>query len=168
MAFYLMNLTQTHPMLSSFKPENRIVAASRVPRILVVDDEENARLGLSRLLAQEGYDVVCAADGAEALECLSRSPVNLVISDIQMPGMNGMIFLRELSQRFPGTAVILITSYGEVESYLEAMQLGAFEYLNKPVKVEELKAVMRKISGFDQSFMYGFSDTTAPVSPEVS
>lgn len=131
------------------------MVASRVPKILVVDDEENARMGLSRLLSQEGYDVICASDGGEALECLRRIPVNLVISDVQMPGMNGMTFLRELAQRHPGTAVIMITAFGEVESYLEAMQLGAFEYLNKPVKVEELKAVMRKITGFDQSFMYG-------------
>lgn len=144
------------------------MVASRVPKILVVDDEENARLGLSQLLAQEGYDVVCAADGGEALDCLSRSPVNLVISDVQMPGMNGMTFLRELSQRHPGTAVIMITAFGEVESYLEAMQLGAFEYLNKPVKVEELKAVMRKISGFDQAIMYGRGELMVRTPPEVT
>ncbi|OGR33613.1 MAG: two-component system response regulator [Desulfuromonadales bacterium GWD2_61_12] len=143
------------------------MVASRVPKILVVDDEENARLGLSRLLAQEGYDVVCAADGDEALKCLSHVPVNLVISDVQMPGMNGMTFLRELSQRHPGTAVIMITAFGEVESYLEAMHLGAFEYLNKPIKVEELKAVMRKIAGFDQSFMYGYADLPDHTNSEV-
>jgi len=144
------------------------VAVSRVPKILVVDDEENTRLGLSSLLALEGYEVVCAGDGAEALEYLRHSPVNLVVSDVQMPGMNGMTFLRELSQRYPGTAVILITAFGEVESYLEAMQLGAFEYLNKPIKVEELKAIMRKISGFDQSFMYGRREGKTNALPEVS
>jgi len=143
------------------------VVASRVPKILVVDDEENARLGLSRLLSQEGYEVICASDGAEALEYLSRVPVNLVISDVQMPGMNGMTFLRELAQLHPGTAVIMVTAFGEVESYLEAMQLGAFEYLNKPVKVEELKAVMRKITGFDQSFMYGRADMPNRTTSEV-
>lgn len=114
-------------------------------KILVVDDEENARIGLTKLLSQEGYEVDSAADGEEALERLSRKPVNLVISDINMPGMNGLAFLRELNRRYPGTAVIMITAFGEVESYLDAMNLGAFEYLHKPIRVEELKSVMRKV-----------------------
>lgn len=116
-----------------------------VRKILVVDDEENARIGLTKLLSQEGYEVASAADGQEALDLLSRRPVHLVISDINMPGMNGLAFLRELGRRHPGTAVIMITAFGEVESYLEAMNLGAYEYLHKPIRVEELKSVMKKV-----------------------
>ena len=114
-------------------------------KILIVDDEENARMGLSKLLSQEGYEVDSVANGYEALDFLRREKVNLVISDINMPEMNGLTFLRELNRSFPSTSVIMITAYGGVESYLEAMNLGAFEYINKPVKLEELKSVMKKI-----------------------
>jgi len=114
-------------------------------KILIVDDEENARIGLSKLLTQEGYEVAAVANGAEALDYLGRQKVHLVITDINMPVMNGLAFLRELSDRHPSTQVIMMTAYGGVESYLEAMNLGAFEYLNKPVKLDELKSVMRKI-----------------------
>lgn len=118
---------------------------SATGKILIVDDEENARIGLSKLLAQEGYEVDSVGDGREALDFLRNHKVNLVISDIHMPGMNGMVFLRELSRSYPSISVIMITAYGGVESYLEAMNLGAFEYINKPVKLDELKSVMKKI-----------------------
>ncbi len=116
-------------------------------KILIVDDEENARMGLSKLLAQEGFEVDSVANGFEALQFLRKKKVNLVISDISMPEMNGLTFLRELNRSFPSTSVIMITAYGGVESYLEAMNLGAFEYINKPVKLDELKSVMKKIFG---------------------
>jgi DNA-binding NtrC family response regulator len=119
----------------------------KIKKILVVDDEENARIGLSKLLSQEGYDVDSVANGYEALEFLRRKKVNLVISDINMPEMNGLAFLRELNRSYPSTHVIMITAYGGVESYLEAMNLGAFEYIHKPVKLDELKSVMNKICG---------------------
>ena len=116
-----------------------------IESILVVDDEENARFGLSKLLSQEGYEVDSVANGHEALEFLRGKRVNLVISDINMPEMNGLAFLRELNRRYPSTHVIMITAYGGVESYLEAMNLGAFEYIHKPVRLDELKSVMSKI-----------------------
>ena len=116
-----------------------------IKRILIVDDEENTRIGLSKLLTQEGFDVGSAANGSEALDYLGQRKVNLVISDINMPEMNGLVFLRELSRKFPSTSVIMITAYGGVESYLEAMNLGAYEYLHKPVRLDELRSVMKKI-----------------------
>jgi len=115
-------------------------------KILVVDDEENARIGLCKLLTQEGYLVDSVANGYEALEYLQKQNVHLVISDINMPEMNGLAFLRELYRSYPGTHVIMITAYGGVESYLEAMNLGAFEYIHKPVKLDELKSVMQKLT----------------------
>ena len=114
-------------------------------RILIVDDEENARIGLSKLLSQEGYQVSAVGNGLEALDYLCHEQVSLVISDINMPEMDGLVFLRELNREYPSTDVIMITAYGGVESYLEAMNLGAFEYLNKPIKLDELKTVMKKI-----------------------
>ncbi len=114
-------------------------------RILVVDDEENARIGLTRLLSHEGFLVDSVANGYEALNYLRQQEVNLIISDINMPEMNGITFLKELNKNFPKSNVIMITAYGGVESYIEAMNLGAFEYINKPVKIEELKSIIRKI-----------------------
>lgn len=119
--------------------------------ILIVDDEENTRIGLSKLLVQEGFVVNSAASGHEALEYLQSANVNLVISDINMPEMGGLTFLRELSRNFPSINVIMITAYGGVESYLEAMNLGAFEYLHKPVRLRELRSVINKI--FDEGKM---------------
>lgn len=114
-------------------------------RILVVDDEENARLGLSKLLSNEGFLVDCVSNGFEALNYLRQQEVNLIVTDINMPEMNGITFLKELNKNFPSSNVIMITAHGGVESYIEAMNLGAFEYINKPVKIEELKSILRKI-----------------------
>lgn len=123
------------------------ILGETVKRILIVDDEENTRIGLTKLLTNEGFEVESAANGNEALDRLGQKKVNLVISDINMPGMNGLAFLRELNRKFPSTSVIMITAYGGVESYLEAMNLGAYEYLHKPVRLDELRSVMKKIFG---------------------
>lgn len=114
-------------------------------RILVVDDEENTRIALTRLLSREGYDVRTAANGKEALNSLRHCSAELIITDLNMPEMNGLAFLRELNREYPSSNVIMITAFGEVESYLEALNLGAFEYLNKPLRLEELRKVMGKM-----------------------
>jgi two-component system, response regulator, stage 0 sporulation protein F len=114
-------------------------------RILLVDDEENARLALSRLLSREGYTVNTVANGFEALNYLREHDVNLIVTDINMPEMDGISFLREASRSFPGINVIMITAYGGVESYIEAINLGAFEYINKPVRIEELTSILDRI-----------------------
>lgn len=119
-------------------------------KVLIVDDEENARIGLKKLLGTDGYTVAAVANGFEALKYLEQNPVDLVITDINMPEMNGLAFLRELNRSFPTINVIMVTAYGGVESYLEAMNLGAFEYLNKPVKLKELKTVMNRL--FNKEF----------------
>lgn len=114
--------------------------------VLIVDDEENARIGLSCFLFQEGYDVTIACDGEEALKILKENPqTSLIISDINMPKMNGLSLLREVNRQHPEVAMIMVTAYGEIESYIDAMNLGAFEYLHKPLRTEELKLAMNKI-----------------------
>ena len=125
--------------------ETEVLLSKTIKRILIVDDEENTRIGLTKLLTQEGFEVDSAANGSEALDYLDRERFSLVISDINMPEMNGLVFLRELSRKFPSTSVIMITAYGGVESYLEAMNLGAYEYLHKPVRLDELRSIMKKI-----------------------
>jgi DNA-binding NtrC family response regulator len=119
--------------------------AEQLKRILVVDDEENTRIALKRLLSRDGYEVQTASNGLEALKSLRIYPAELIITDLNMPQMNGLAFLRELNRDYPSSNVIMITAFGEVESYLEALNLGAFEYLNKPLKVDELRKVMGKM-----------------------
>jgi two-component system response regulator (stage 0 sporulation protein F) len=119
--------------------------AKNAARILIVDDEENARLALTRLLVKEGFLVDSVANGYEALNYLRQQVVNIIVTDINMPEMDGITFLRELNKNFPKMNVIMITAYGGVESYLEAMNLGAFEYINKPVKIDELKIILKKV-----------------------
>ena len=113
--------------------------------ILVVDDEENAREGLSKILSKEGYRVDTASNGKEAIDTLKRQAYDLVITDMRMPLMDGFEVLREIKKMDDDIGVIMITAYGEVESYLEAMNMGAFEYINKPVRVNELKRVITKV-----------------------
>ncbi|MGA2192492.1 MAG: response regulator [Nitrospirota bacterium] len=113
--------------------------------ILVVDDEENAREGLSKILTKEGYKVETAANGKEAVDTIKLHSFDLVITDMRMPLMDGFELLREIKKMDDNIGVIMITAYGEVESYLEAMNMGAFEYINKPVRVNELKRVITKV-----------------------
>lgn len=120
-------------------------SATQLANILVVDDEENARKGLSKILEKEGYAVEMAANGKEAIDALKRLSFDLVITDMRMPLMDGFEVLREIKKMDDDIGVIMITAYGEVESYLEAMNLGAFEYINKPVRVNELKRVITKV-----------------------
>jgi len=126
-------------------------------RILLVDDEENTRIALSRLLTREGYIVDTVANGFEALNHLREHDVHLIVTDINMPEMNGIEFLRELNRSFPGSNVIMITAYGGVESYIEAINLGAFEYINKPVKIEELKSVLERVFSAKNCYLQGES-----------
>jgi DNA-binding NtrC family response regulator len=124
---------------------------AKVKRILVVEDEDNTRHALTKLLTREGYFVEGVANGYEALSYLRRQSVNLIVTDIKMPRMDGITFLRELNKNFPKSNVIMITAYGGVDSYLEAMNLGAFEYINKPVQIDELKIIMEKILNVEDS-----------------
>ncbi|MCK5826075.1 MAG: response regulator [Desulfuromusa sp.] len=113
-------------------------------KVLIVDDEENTRIGLVKLLTQEGYHAEAVANGFEALEYLKKGGIGLVLTDINMPEMNGLVFLQELNQTYPEIKVVMITAYGGVGSYLEAMNQGALEYLHKPVKLRDLRAVLNK------------------------
>ena len=113
--------------------------------ILVVDDEESSRVGLSKILEKSGYAVITAQNGKEAIDVLKKNPCALVITDMKMPKMSGIQLLKEIKHTTPHVGVIIVTAYGEVDSYLEAMNLGAFEYLNKPIKVDELKKVIQKV-----------------------
>jgi two-component system response regulator (stage 0 sporulation protein F) len=114
-------------------------------KILVVDDEEGARELFNTILTDEGYEVSVANGGVEALGLFKSHPFNLVITDIKMPVMDGLQLLQEIRNMGSKTDVIMVTAYGEVESYLKAMSLGAAEYINKPIRIKELKRIVHKV-----------------------
>jgi two-component system response regulator (stage 0 sporulation protein F) len=117
----------------------------KLMKILVVDDEEGARDLFHTILSDEGYDVSLANGGEEALDLFKNNQFNLVITDIKMPVMDGLQLLQEIRKLGSKTDVIMVTAYGEVESYLKAMSLGAAEYINKPIRIKELKRIVHKI-----------------------
>ena len=112
-------------------------------RVLIADDELNMRRVLEAMLRREGYDVVTAANGHEALEGMNRE-VHTVITDLKMPGLDGMGLLRKLSADYPDVPVVMITAHGSVENAVEAVKLGAFDYLEKPFEQEQIRQVVAK------------------------
>ncbi len=119
--------------------------------ILVVDDEEGLRVGLSKLLEDEGYAVECAEDGEKALEIVRSRHIDLMLTDMRMPGMSGIELLKQVRKIREDIGVIILTGYGEIESYIEAMNFGAMEYVSKPFKVNELKFIVSKILAMSTS-----------------
>src|SRR5213082_1085873 len=119
------------------------MANSRNRTILVVDDEEIMREILDTLLTREGYDVRCASSGAEGLEMARALPFDAAIVDIMMPGLDGIATLDELKRIDEDLAVVIITAYGSIESAISAMKAGAFDYISKPFKNEEVLVVVR-------------------------
>jgi two-component system response regulator HydG len=110
----------------------------RSGHILVVDDEPSMRTTLSILLKREGYQVSQAGDGVEALKKLGRGQYDMVLTDLKMEGVDGMELLRQVKAADPQTEVLIFTAYGTVTSAVEAMKLGAYDYIGKPFDEEEL------------------------------
>lgn len=113
--------------------------------ILVVEDDPSMRHLLKMILEKNLYRVLEANDGNEALAFLQKSPeIALIVTDIKMPERDGMELLKETVEKHPGVKVILITAFGEVDQYLDAMNMGAFEYLNKPFKNQQLLDMVKQ------------------------
>ncbi|WPD21572.1 MAG: sigma-54 dependent transcriptional regulator [Candidatus Electrothrix scaldis] len=112
--------------------------------VLVVDDEENMRHMLSVLLAGEGYQVESAANGKEAIVCLERRSFDFVLCDIRMPEMDGLAFLGAIENLDHGATVIMMSAFGSVDTALEAMKQGAYDFISKPFKVDEVILVLKK------------------------
>jgi CheY-like chemotaxis protein len=107
-------------------------------RILVVDDEQISREGVAEVLADEGYDVAVAADGHEAITVLASFQPDLVLTDLQMPGLNGIEVLGHVKQVSPTTPVIIFTSHVLIDARREAQRLGVEDFLNKPLDFDEM------------------------------
>jgi DNA-binding NtrC family response regulator len=107
-------------------------------KILVVDDEEIVRLSHIRTLASVHCNVEVVRDGNEALRVMEQRPADVVLLDLRMPGMDGMAVLKTIKQRWPETEVVIITGYPTIETAKEAVRLGAYDYLAKPVGPDDV------------------------------
>jgi DNA-binding NtrC family response regulator len=115
------------------------------PRILVVDDEESLCAFMKLMLAKEGYDVVTSMSAEQALVLLQDESVDLVFTDLMMPEMNGLEFVQKVRALRPDTECVVMTAYASVDSAIEALKLGAADYITKPFNLEELKIVVKQL-----------------------
>jgi len=113
-------------------------------RLLVIDDEKNIREGLAESLMGDGYDVVCAENGEEGWKLFSNGDIDLVITDLKMPGMGGEELMRRILSREPGFPVIILTGHGTIETAVTAMRGGAWDFLSKPVDLDHLSLKVKR------------------------
>lgn len=113
-------------------------------KILAIEDEKNMREILKILLEGEGYEVSCAANGVEGIALIESDIFDLIITDIKMPGADGFQVLKKAQEVSQGTLVIIITAFGTTESAIEAMKLGAYDYIHKPFRIDEIRLVVKK------------------------
>ena len=112
--------------------------------ILVIDDEKNIREGLAIALEDEGYEVLTAGDGKTGLEKAMNDSVDLVITDLKMPELSGEEVLKQVISQTPGVPVIVLTGHGTVETAVEAMRMGAYDFLTKPLNLDRLFLLVKR------------------------
>ena len=112
--------------------------------ILVVDDELMMRNLLEKILARDGYTVITAANGREALEVLKKEKADIVITDMKMPEMNGFDLLKVIKKEYPHLGMIMMTAYGDTYTVKDALLLGADEYITKPFKSFEVSMIVER------------------------
>jgi len=115
-----------------------------VYKVLVVDDEPTYRASVSRILTNDSYNVTAAASAEDALDIISKTRFDLLISDLKMPGMSGLDLLEKVNDIAPGTASIIMTAYGTIDSAIEATKKGAFHYLVKPFNIDDVVHLAKK------------------------
>jgi DNA-binding NtrC family response regulator len=113
-------------------------------KILVVDDEKNIREGLATSLEMDGYNTVCAAGGEEGWKLFGKGDIDLVITDLRMPGMDGEELMRRILAETPGLPVVILTGHGTVEAAVNAMREGAWDFLTKPVNLDRLSLLVKR------------------------
>jgi len=113
------------------------------PKVLIVDDERNTREGLARALRRH-YDIHLAESGMSALKLLEETPVDAVLTDLRMPGMDGLTLVRRILAREPQPVCVLLTAYGNVETAVEAIKNGAYDFMTKPVNLDRLDVVLKR------------------------
>src|SRR5512143_2070394 len=113
-------------------------------QVLIVDDEPNLRKILAAQLSRDGYDVLTAEDGEQVLTILRENHVGLVVTDRKMPKVDGMTLLREALREDPDLPIVMITAHGTVDTAVEALKTGAFDYLTKPFDKDEVRQIVGK------------------------
>lgn len=124
---------------------NCITEEKTTKKILLVDDEETLRLSVKQVLSEDGYEVITAKNGTEALGLTRAESFDLVITDLRMPGLSGLQLVSEIKKTTPLTKVIIISAYGSMETMIEAMRLGANDFVAKPFKVNSMKEIVTRI-----------------------
>lgn len=112
--------------------------------ILFVDDNREFRKTMKKILERRGYDFTEAPDGIEALKLLLDKRFDLIISDLRMPNLDGLKLMEEIRKKSINVPVIFLTAYGEVESYMDLMNMGAFDYLNKPISIPDMLRIVER------------------------
>jgi DNA-binding NtrC family response regulator len=118
--------------------------AELVGRVLVVDDNARARQSMVEVLAAAGHEVAASASAIEALKIVEQTTFDVIITDLQMPGMDGLTFIRTLAERKVETQIVMVTAFASVTSAVEAMRFGAFDYIEKPFDVEQLESLVAR------------------------
>jgi len=113
-------------------------------RVLIVDDEEQMRDLLAKILEKNGFQVSMAGDGNQALALLEKEPVDLVVTDVRMPGMDGMEALKAIKELSPEVVVIIMTAFGSIDQAVQAVKEGAYDYISKPFKIDEMLLTIKK------------------------
>ena len=113
-------------------------------KVLIADDEKNIREGLAAALEMEGFQAVCVPDGNEAWKRFGKGDIDLVISDLRMPGMSGEELLRRINAEAPGLPVIILTGHGTVDNAVNAMRNGAYDFLSKPLNIDRLSMMVKR------------------------
>lgn len=114
-------------------------------KILIVDDEKNIRLALKQCLLAEKYEVETAVNGLEGYEKILESEYDVILLDMKMPGLNGLEVLHKIRQEGKDVDVIMMTAYGTIEKAVEAMKLGAIDFLSKPFAPEEIRSIVKDV-----------------------
>lgn len=115
------------------------------PRILLVDDDKNTANGLRKILLQDGYDTSCAYTGKEALNLIATEHFDIVITDMKLPDISGFSIIEKVKKKDIDIAVVMITAFSSIQTAIDAMKKGADDYLTKPVNIEELELILKKI-----------------------
>ncbi len=114
-------------------------------KILIVDDDRDIVKIITTMLEGREWDITVAYNGMEALENVTANHPEIILLDIMMPEMNGIEVLKKIRKIDPEARIIMITAFGDVESYLDSMELGAYEYINKPFETDELLGMIEKV-----------------------
>ena len=117
--------------------------------VLLADDEETLRMNLAQVLEEEGFDVIACPDGTRALKALKSHSIDALITDLRMPGIRGMDLIDHTKRLCPEASIVVITSFGEVETAVEAMKKGARDYLCKPLIFDELIFKLKRLLAHD-------------------